>query len=59
MSKGIYSSEFWLSTASMLLGQLMVSGVLTEGSTIATIVGGAITLLSALGYTYCRTELKK
>lgn len=59
MKKGYKSTEFWLSTTAMLLGQLMVSGVLTDGSTAAQIVGGAMTLLSALGYTHCRTSLKK
>lgn len=61
MSKsGFRTTEFWLSSAATLLGLLLASGVFdgdTE-SVAAKIVGGAVSILAALGYTASRTKVK-
>ena len=55
---GYRTTEFYLSTAAAICGILMASGVIVEGSTAATIVGGVITVLASLGYTAARSKNK-
>ena len=55
---GYKSTEFWLSFAAVLAGFILASGAVVEGSTAATIVGGVLTVLGALGYTSSRTSVK-
>lgn len=55
---GFKTSEFWLMVAASILGILMASGVIVEGSIWYQIVGGAIAVLSGLGYTWSRTRVK-
>lgn len=44
------TTEFWLSLAAVAVGALMAAGVLSDGSNASKVVGGAASLLSALGY---------
>lgn len=59
LKPGWKTTEFLLSTAAMVVGTLLASGVLAEGGLAARIAGAAMTVLAALGYTYNRTQLKK
>ena len=56
---GIATSEFWLSLVAVILGALAASGLIADGSTAMRVVGLAITVLAALGYTGSRTVVKK
>ena len=56
---GFRTSEFWLSTAATLGGILLASGAIAEGSTVAQIIGGVLSLLASLGYTASRTAIKR
>ena len=58
---GIRSSEFWLSSVTAILGIVLASGVvdLESSSTVSKIVGGAVSILAALGYTVSRSMVKK
>lgn len=58
MKTGYKTTEFWLSLLAMLLGTLMSSGLLAAGGLAAQIIGGAMGLLGALGYTASRTSVK-
>lgn len=55
---GYKSTEFWLSLLAALVGFVLASGAVVEGSQTATIVGGVLTVLCALGYTKGRTAVK-
>lgn len=55
---GYRTTEFWLSTAAMVMGQLYAAGVIGEGSTTAKVAALIATLLTALGYTVARTKAK-
>lgn len=55
---GYKSTEFWLSLVAVIAGFLLASGAVVEGSQTATIVGGVLTVLGALGYTKGRTSVK-
>tara|TARA_R100000808_G_scaffold25091_1_gene61744 strand:- start:9168 stop:9401 length:234 start_codon:yes stop_codon:yes gene_type:complete len=58
---GIRSSEFWLSSITAILGIVLASGAvdLESSSTVSKIVGGAVSILAALGYTVSRSIVKK
>ncbi len=58
LKPGYKTTEFWLTAIAELVGLLLASGVLVAGSMIAKIVGGAIAVLAALGYTVARSKLK-
>lgn len=55
---GYKSTEFWLALVAVLAGFVLASGAVVEGSTAATVVGGVLTVLGALGYTSSRTTVK-
>lgn len=55
---GHKTTEFILTTLTMVFGSLLTSGILAPGSLPLQIVGAASVVLSALGYTYSRTVLK-
>lgn len=55
---GYKTTEFWLSLIAVLLGAIMSSGALAGGGLAAQIIGGALALLGALGYTTNRTSHK-
>ena len=60
MKSGIKTSEFWLSTAAIVLGALLAAGVFgADNTTVAKIAGAALAALAALGYTGARTQAKK
>jgi len=59
---GYKTTEFWLSTVAMLIGALMASGALDsldESNWIVRVVGGAVAVLSALGYEASRSKVKE
>ena len=58
MKAGIKTSEFYLCVAVLVLGVLLQSGVLSDGGTVSKIVGGAMEVLSVLGYTWSRATIK-
>lgn len=55
---GYKTTEFWLATAAMIVGALYGSGLISDGSTFDKVLGMAVSLLSALGYTVARTKAK-
>jgi len=58
---GYKTTEFWLSLLATLIGLLMASGALDqlpEDSWIAKLIGGAVAVLAALGYTAGRAKVK-
>ena len=58
--RGIYTTEFWLSSACAILGIVIASGV-ADPSGVGTwdkIVGMACSLLAAVGYTVSRSKVK-
>ncbi len=57
---GYRTTEFWLMLLAEIVGFIMVSGVLTDDPTNiwVRVVGGAVAILAALGYTVSRTKLK-
>lgn len=58
---GWQTTEFWLTLAAELLGLLLLSGVLNplpEDHWVRVVVGGALTVLAALGYQASRTKVK-
>ncbi len=58
MNKGYKTSEFWLSLAAILLGALLSSGVVIEGTLWAQMLGVVASVLGALGYTVSRSYVK-
>lgn len=58
MKPGWKTSEFWLSTVAMLLGQAYASGAIADGGTASKIAGLAVSVLAALGYTVSRGMAK-
>ena len=59
---GSKTTEFWLSVVATLLGLVMTSGALDtvpENSWITKLIGGAVTVLAALGYSVARAKVKK
>ena len=57
-TKGYKSTEFWLSSVAAIAGLLLASGILIEGSQVAQIVGGVVSVLATLGYTKGRSDVK-
>lgn len=55
---GIRTTEFWLTVLASVLGILMASGVVVADTPWARVIGGAITFLSTLGYTWKRSDVK-
>jgi len=58
---GYKTTEFWLSTLATIIGMVMASGVMDaagEDSWITKLIGGAVAVLSALGYSASRAKVK-
>lgn len=55
---GYKTTEFYLSLASVLIGALLASGVLGEGTEYERIGGMILSLLASAGYGMGRTMLK-
>ena len=58
MKPGYKTTEFWLTALAMLLGALMASGLLAEGSMPLQVAGMVSVVLAKLGYTSSRTKSK-
>lgn len=58
VKSGLKSSEFYLAALVHALGWLMTTGVVADGSLWARLIGGALALLSAMGYGAMRTAVK-
>ena len=54
---GWKTTEFWLSLAAVAFGLLQSSGAIGEG-TLGKIVGAAVALLAAMGYSVGRSTVK-
>jgi len=54
---GYKTTEFWLSFAAMLVGAILSSGAITSEGALQ-VLGVAATMLSALGYTVVRGNIK-
>jgi hypothetical protein len=52
------STEFWLSAAAVIVGLLLSSGILGDGTPAMRYVGAAASILASLGYTAARTKVK-
>ena len=59
MKPGYKTSEFWLNFLVVIIGVLMASGLIADGGTVASIIGGGLSLLGSLGYTAGRVGVKK
>ena len=55
---GYKTTEFWLSAIATIVGLVLASGLIVEGSSVARIVGGVVAVLAALGYTASRAKIK-
>lgn len=56
---GWKSTEFWYNAIATILGITLASGAFTAGGLVAQIAGGALAVLSNLGYTGSRSGIKK
>lgn len=56
---GYKTTEFWMSLGASVLGALMSSGALADTSDTMKFLGMGASMLSALGYTVCRSWAKK
>ena len=54
---GVKSSEFWLSMAAVIVGGVLASGAVSNELALQ-VLGGAATLLAALGYSTSRAWVK-
>jgi hypothetical protein len=55
---GWRTSEFWLSTAAVIMSQLYASGVIGDSSAVGKVAALVVSILAALGYTVARTKAK-
>ena len=58
---GYKTTEFWLSLLAILLGFVLSSGVMDatpEDSWITKLIGGAVAVLSTMGYVASRAKTK-
>lgn len=59
MSKSTYKcTESWILVGISVLGTLMSTGIVAEGSMASQIVGGILAVAGALGYSKARVTLK-
>ena len=55
--EGYKTSEFWMSFAAILVGMMLSSGAVSN-SLALQVLGGAATMLTALGYQVSRSYVK-
>ena len=55
---GYKTTEFWMTVIADALGLVVLSGAVVEGTIASTIVGGAMIVLSTLGYDSARSKAK-
>ena len=58
MKPGYKTTEFWLAAAAQIVGLVLASGVLAEGSLGLQIAGLASSALASAGYSYSRGTAK-
>lgn len=56
---GYRTTEFWLASIAMLVGILLSSGLIKDGSQANTIAGYIVAALGTLGYSVSRGLAKK
>lgn len=56
---GYKTSEFWLTFLAMLLSAAYASGLIGDGGTAAKVAALVATVLTTLGYTVTRGQLKQ
>ena len=56
---GWQTTEFWLTLIALIVGALLSSGAVQEGTTLYQAITFAAVILSALGYTVSRSIVKK
>ncbi len=56
---GWQTTEFWLTLIALVVGALMSSGAVQEGTTLYQALAFAAVILTTLGYTVSRTIAKK
>ncbi|HEG42476.1 MAG TPA: hypothetical protein ENH94_00350 [Phycisphaerales bacterium] len=61
LKPGVKTTEFWLMLIAEIVGFVMASGLLSgDGDNVwVRIVGGAVAVLAALGYSVNRSKLKR
>ena len=55
--EGYKTSEFWMSLAAILVGMMLSSGAVSNALALQ-VLGGAATMLTALGYQVSRSYVK-
>jgi hypothetical protein len=55
---GFKTSEFWLSTITVVMSQLYASGIIGDSSAVGKVAALVVSILGALGYTVMRTKAK-
>lgn len=55
---GYKTTEFWFSLVVMIVGAVLASGVVAEGSLASQILGGVMAVLAQLGYAKSRADVK-
>jgi hypothetical protein len=58
MTPGYKTTEFWLTLVSLILGALLTSGAIADGSLASQVIGGAMVVLTQLGYAKARADAK-
>lgn len=58
MKSGYKTTEFWLSVAAMVVSMLLASGVVADGSALASGLGLVASALAAAGYSWSRGKAK-
>jgi len=56
---GYKSTEAWITLVLVIIGGLLSTGIIGDGTQVAQILGTVTTIASALGYTASRTAIKK
>ena len=57
--KGYKTSEFWLSSAALVIGAFLASGAVADSHWAVKLAGVVMSALAAAGYTYSRTRVKE
>lgn len=59
MKPGYKTTEFWIATIATIVGLIVASGAVTEGSAVDKIVAFATAVLASFGYSVSRGMAKK
>lgn len=55
---GYQTTEFWLTTATVLIGLLLASGALPSDGPVVRVLGIAASALASMGYSWSRARVK-